>query len=132
MEVRWLETFAAAAREGSMSAAAQELGYARSTVTHHVQSLERALGTKLFDRATPGRPLTRAGVTLLEHAEVVLDRIAVARAEIALLERGLSPRSSRHPSSGHRIDGAVSSTHVRRPDLIRPPVPVGSPSRRAG
>lgn len=83
MEVRWLETFAAAAREGSMSAAAQELGYARSTVTHHVQSLERALGTPLFDRSAPGRPLTAAGRALLQHAEVVLDQLAQARIRIA-------------------------------------------------
>ncbi|MGW1160014.1 LysR family transcriptional regulator [Streptomyces sp. NPDC002513] len=84
MEIRWLETFAVAAREGSMSGAAERLGYARSTVTGHIQNLERSLGAKLFDRRSPGHPLTMSGVALLEHAENVLD--SMERARVAVIE----------------------------------------------
>lgn len=82
MDLRWLETFSAAAREGSLSAAADTLGYARSTVTHHIQNLERVLGVKLFDRATAGQPLTPSGLILLEHAEAALIHISMARTKV--------------------------------------------------
>lgn len=88
MEFRWLETFAVAAREGSMSSAAARLGYARSTVTGHVQGLERSLGAKLFDRSKPGHPLTMSGAALLKHAETVLEELSRARAAVAASEDG--------------------------------------------
>ncbi|QKW21206.1 LysR family transcriptional regulator [Kitasatospora sp. NA04385] len=100
METRWLQTFTLAARTGSNSAAAERLGVARSTVTGHIQGLERALGARLFDRNLPGSPLTRSGAALLEHAETILDdmeraRLAVARAagsgDPAALHLGATP-----------------------------------------
>lgn len=90
MEIRWLETFAVAAREGSMSAAAERLGYARSTVTGHVQNLEKSLGAQLFDRRSIGHPLTMSGVALLEHAEKILDSMERARAAVVDVEEGRS------------------------------------------
>lgn len=115
MEVRWLETFAAAARAGSMSAAANKLGYARSTVTHHVQSLERSLGTKLFDRGEPGRPLTKTGEVLLGHAEVVLEQLTMARVQIARLE-SIEPRGLPRGSSVNCAVAPVVVAHpARRP-----------------
>jgi DNA-binding transcriptional LysR family regulator len=91
VELRWLETFAVAAREGSMSAAAEVLGYARSTVTGHVQSLERSLGAELFDRRTAGHPLTMSGVALLQHAENILAEVRRARAAVVEAEEGRAP-----------------------------------------
>ncbi len=61
-----------------MASAASSLGYARSTVTGHIQSLERSLGTRLFVRAGDGW-LTSAGSTLLPHAESVLEGVDRAR-----------------------------------------------------
>ncbi|GAA2138629.1 LysR family transcriptional regulator [Kitasatospora kazusensis] len=90
METRWLETFVVAARAGSMSAAAERLAYARSTVTGHIQSLERALGAKLLDRRSQGQPLTLSGVALLEHAENILDSMKRARAAVVEAEEGRS------------------------------------------
>lgn len=89
METRWLETFAAIAREGSMSTAAQQLGYARSTVTGHVQSLERSLGAKLLDRRS-GQALTSSGIALLEHVEEILKSMDRARVAVAAAEEGRS------------------------------------------
>ena len=78
MELKWLETFTSVVREGSMSAAADQLGYSRSTVTHHVQNLEREFGAQLFDRQRGGI-LTQAGDVLMEHAPEVLRRVTLAR-----------------------------------------------------
>ncbi|WP_314177798.1 LysR family transcriptional regulator [Streptomyces winkii] len=91
MEVRWLETFTAVAKEGSMAAAADSLGYARSTVTGHVQSLERHLGARLFDRGRTGQPLSTAGAALLDHAEAVLDRLYQARLAVTNVLQGSLP-----------------------------------------
>ncbi|MGH3855020.1 MAG: LysR family transcriptional regulator [Pseudonocardiaceae bacterium] len=92
VDVRWLETFTVAAREGSFGAAAAELGYVRSTVTHHIQKLEQAVGAKLFDRALAGQPLTISGLAMLEHAEAVLTQVDLARLKIAQIV-GTEPRA---------------------------------------
>ena len=42
---------------GSVSAAAMKLGIGQSTVTYHIQSLEKELGVELLDRTKrPARP----------------------------------------------------------------------------
>lgn len=89
METRWLETFAVVAREGSMSTAAQRLGYARSTVTGHIQSLERSLGATLLDRKS-GQALTTSGVALLEHVDDILKTMKRARSAVTAAEEGRS------------------------------------------
>jgi len=53
--------FEAAARLGSMSAAARELGISQPAVSRHLQLLERDLGQLLFQRNRRGLVLTAAG-----------------------------------------------------------------------
>ncbi len=86
MELRWLETFVMVSRQGGLSAAAEAMGYARSTVTGHIQSLERSLGAQLVDRRSPGQPLTAAGAALIEHAEAILGQVDRARTMVARAE----------------------------------------------
>ncbi|MEV6834608.1 LysR family transcriptional regulator [Streptomyces sp. NPDC051133] len=73
MDTRLLQTFTALARTGSFTAAAAELQLAQSTVTVQIRSLEKALGTRLFDRLARGALLTEAGHRLLALAEEVLE-----------------------------------------------------------
>ncbi|SNS07896.1 LysR family transcriptional regulator [Actinomadura mexicana] len=73
MDTRLLTTFLAVLRTGAMTAAAAELGFVQSTVTAHVQALERLAGTPLLDRRPGGVSPTRAGSLLAEHARGVLD-----------------------------------------------------------
>jgi DNA-binding transcriptional LysR family regulator len=68
-----LRTFAVVVRTGSFTAAAQELGYVQSTVTGHVQRLERHLGARLVDRLSSGAALTETGSRLLPYAQQLLD-----------------------------------------------------------
>lgn len=89
MEIRWLETFAAVSQEGNMGAAAQRLGYARSTVTGHIQSLEQSLGARLVDRRQ-AQALTPAGTALLGHVEEIIRRIDDARTAVQAAEKGMS------------------------------------------
>lgn len=72
MELRLLKTFVAIVRCGSFGAAALELGYAQSTITGQIQTLETELGTTLFERLGRQNRLTVAGEALYERAEKLL------------------------------------------------------------
>ncbi|WP_327728659.1 LysR family transcriptional regulator [Streptomyces sp. NBC_00487] len=80
MDTRLLRTFTTLARTGGFTATAAELHLAQSTVTVHIRTLERELGTRLFDRLPTGTLLTEAGRRLLEGAEEVLDAVERLRA----------------------------------------------------
>src|SRR6476659_1660316 len=56
-----LETFTRAARAGSFSAAAEELGLTHGAVSRQVSRLERWMGVRLFERAARGVALTPEG-----------------------------------------------------------------------
>ena len=64
-----IRTAATVARLGTISAAAQALGVHRATVTRHVDSLEAALGAKLFQRHARGFSPTELGLELLRVAD---------------------------------------------------------------
>lgn len=78
-----LATFVALARTGSFTATAAELHLAQSTVTAHIQALEKQLRLRLFDRLPSGAALTDEGRRVLAKAALVLDAEAELRAEPA-------------------------------------------------
>ncbi|MDR3590191.1 MAG: LysR family transcriptional regulator [Negativicutes bacterium] len=78
MEIRQLKTFALIARLGSFVQAADTLGYAQSTVTSHIQTLESELGVRLFERLGHRIKLTDPGKSLLPYAEQVIKLTAEA------------------------------------------------------
>lgn len=83
METDLLRTFTAVVRTGSFTAAARELGYVQSTVTGHLQALERRLGVRLLDRLPTGAVPTDAGARLLPYAEQLLDLETRMAADVA-------------------------------------------------
>src|ERR671925_597092 len=91
-DLRRLRAFHAVAERRSFSAAALELGYAQSVVSHHVAALEREFGVTLVDRSTRPVSLTDAGERLALHAVDVLGQVAAAEEElraVAGVESGL-------------------------------------------
>jgi len=72
MEFRNLYSFLKVHDLGSFSKAAEELGYAQSTITLHIQQLEKELGTPLFDRIGRKNSLTPYGTQLLSYARKIL------------------------------------------------------------
>jgi DNA-binding transcriptional LysR family regulator len=68
MELRHLHTFLAIADGLSFTRAASALGYAQSSVTAQVQSLEAELGVPLFERLGKRVTLTEAGHRLRPYA----------------------------------------------------------------
>ena len=81
-DLRRLRAFHAVGEAGSFSAAAHELGYTQSVVSHHVAALERELGVTLVNRGTRPVSVTDAGARLLEHAAAVLGNVAAAEDEL--------------------------------------------------
>ena len=61
MEIRNIKTFLKVAEMGNFSRAAQDLGYAQSTVTMQIQALERELQVTLFERNGKQITLSSAG-----------------------------------------------------------------------
>ena len=75
----------AVAREGSMSAAALQLGVAQPTVGRRLAALEAQLGAKLFQHLPTGQALSSTGQRLIAHAErmeqeaLSVERVAAGR-----------------------------------------------------
>lgn len=75
--------FARIADAGSFTAAAQQLGLPKSTVSRRLSALERALGERLMLRTTRKLALTEFGLSLLDHAHQVVAEVDAA-ASLAL------------------------------------------------
>ena len=71
MESNELKIFMAVAQEGSITKAAQRLGYVQSNVTARIQLLESEVNTQLFYRQH-GMLLTPMGKKLVTYAEQIL------------------------------------------------------------
>lgn len=90
VELRGLRALVAVADFGSFRAAALELGYTQSAISHQVAELERALGATLFDR--PGGrarvTLTRAGEAAYLHARRAFTELHALDASVQATLRG--------------------------------------------
>jgi DNA-binding transcriptional LysR family regulator len=90
LEMRHLLALNAVVETGTFSAAAEQLGYTQSAVSQQVGTLERIVGTPLFERPGGPRPvrLTTAGQMLLTHARAVLARVNSAATDLRALASG--------------------------------------------
>ncbi|HCH02188.1 MAG TPA: LysR family transcriptional regulator [Vibrio sp.] len=75
--IEQLQSFVAAAEQGSFSAAARHLGKAQSVVSTAVANLEADLNLNLFDRSTRSPTLTVHGEALLVRARRILNECGV-------------------------------------------------------
>ncbi|PEA53048.1 LysR family transcriptional regulator [Bacillus pseudomycoides] len=72
MELRHLKTFIIVAESGGFTRAGERLGYTQSTITNHIQLLEEAIGSPLFDRLGKKVVLTEVGRHMLSYAQKIL------------------------------------------------------------
>ncbi|GGQ39547.1 DNA-binding transcriptional LysR family regulator [Actinomadura coerulea] len=129
MDTRLLTTFLTVLRTGGMTAAAAELGFVQSTVTAHVQALERLAGTPLLDRRPGGVSPTRAGSLLAEHARGVLDLQERMLAEVAATATEPSgPVRVRAPESvcAYWLAPLLPRLRARFPDVTLSLFPAGT------
>lgn len=92
MNFSQLRTFLAVARHLSFSRAADELDTSQPRVSMHVQALEAAVDTPLFERVGRRVHLTEAGQVLAEYASSILGLVADAEQALAELRGVLRGR----------------------------------------
>ncbi|WP_110207463.1 LysR family transcriptional regulator [Nocardioides daejeonensis] len=91
LSLHQLRCFLTTVEHGSLTAAAEQLGYAQPSVSEQIRSLERSLGVTLFTRVGRGVVPTTAAETLRPHAEQTLaaaDAAERAVRSVATLETG--------------------------------------------
>lgn len=100
-ELRELQYFVAVAERLNVSKAAQVVHLSQPALSRQIQSLERKLGVKLFERIGKRIILTVEGEDLLEHAADLLDRAqeltnrayGLEQGHTGLLRVGASPQT---------------------------------------
>ncbi len=83
-----IRAFEAAARHGTLQAAADELSISPSAVSHQIKSLEAFLGAKVFVRRNNKLSLTELGTSYQQDLHQALDIIEVATARAAQRQEG--------------------------------------------
>ncbi len=83
MDARVLRYFLAAAREGSITAAANFLHITQPTLSRQIRELEEELSVRLFDRHSHSVSLTVDGMRLRKRAEEIVDMLEKTRAEFS-------------------------------------------------
>lgn len=109
MELSDIQTFAAVARTGGITRAAEELNTVQSNVTQRVKALEAEIGTPLFERHSRGMTLTAAGKRLLPYAQKMA---ALSREAI------LATRDDGEPKGPLAIGSMETTAAVRLPPLL--------------
>jgi DNA-binding transcriptional LysR family regulator len=122
-----LATLRSVIRCGSFSATGQQLGLTQPAVSRQVSLLERQIGTQLVRRTQRGVQPTEAGLTLVEHADAILGRIAIAEAELADfagLRRGRVRLGSFFTALVYLSAEVAGLLEAQHPDLSRGPASV--------
>jgi LysR family transcriptional regulator, hypochlorite-specific transcription factor HypT len=81
MDLIWLEDFLAIAEDRGFSRAAERRHVTQPALSRRIRSLEKWLGTPLFERSSHTLTLTQAGETFRHTAEDVLRRLLAGRHE---------------------------------------------------
>ena len=81
MEIRTLKYFLVAAREGSITKAANSLGLTPPNLSRQINFLERDIGKKLFNRKNYKIELTDEGALFKKRAEEIIDMVEKTRDE---------------------------------------------------
>lgn len=68
VDTKYLYTFIAVCEEGSITKAAERLGYVQSSISNQIAILEDIFGKKLFERSAKGVIITDYGKVLLKYA----------------------------------------------------------------
>jgi DNA-binding transcriptional LysR family regulator len=119
LDVRRLRVLREVALRGSIAGAAESLRFTPSAVSQQVAKLEREAGVALVARGPRSLTLTPAGHRLVEHAEVILERLAEAEAELRALD-GSPPAlriGSNTTAAVSLVPSALSSFASVRPDV---------------
>jgi len=81
-QLKSMVVFAQVIEQGSLSAAAKQLGLSRAVVSYHLKKLETQLEVKLLNRSTRAINLTEAGQAYYERCRVIAEQASAANQQI--------------------------------------------------
>ncbi|MEU9041260.1 LysR family transcriptional regulator [Kitasatospora sp. NPDC048343] len=111
-----MRVFEAVVAHRTVTGAAVALGLAPSSVSEQIRTLERSLGTDLFERAPRGMTLTPAGERLLPWSRRLLDQAEQARREVVTARARLRLGALETIAATH-VPTVLARLAERRPDL---------------
>ncbi len=120
LDVRRLRLLRELALRGTIAAVADALAFSPSAVSQQLSVLEREAGVALLERTGRRVTLTPAALALVGHAEVVLERLELAEAELAGAREGLRGpvRIGAFPSATRTmLPGALLALRAAHPEL---------------
>src|ERR687888_698012 len=88
LDLRRLRLLRELHERGTIAAVADALQFTPSAVSQQLAMLERETGVKLLERAGRGVRLTDPALVLVEHADALLERAALAEADLAAAAGG--------------------------------------------
>ncbi|MEW9096565.1 MAG: LysR family transcriptional regulator [Clostridiaceae bacterium] len=110
MDIRLIKAFVTVATLHNFTQAADQLGYAQSSITSQIQLLEKELGVRLFDRLGKKICLTPEGEEFLIHSRQMLFLWEKAKESVAL---------SNFPQGILTIGAEESICAVKLPKLLK-------------
>lgn len=84
-----IRLFLRVAEGGSITRGAEQANMALASASARILGMERVLGVPLLKRERRGVSLTAAGLSLVDHARVILDDIERMRSDLGAYARGL-------------------------------------------
>jgi DNA-binding transcriptional LysR family regulator len=119
LDVRRLRVLREVALRGSIAAAAESLRFTPSAVSQQLVKLEAEAGISLLERGPRSVRLTPAAWKLVEHAEVILEQLAQAEADLRELD-GSPPTlriGANTTAAVSIVPGALTRFAAGRPDI---------------
>jgi len=117
MDLTYFQTFREVALRQSFTRAAEELGYAQSSITMQIQKLERAYGVKLFERYGKGLRLTSAGEDLLKIAVQMLDLYQQSKEKLSKQGGGTLSIGAIDSLAAYYLPPLIQQIRQKYPDL---------------
>ncbi|WP_040950822.1 LysR family transcriptional regulator [Gorillibacterium massiliense] len=119
MELRHLQTFLAVVEASGVTRAAQQLGYAQSSITAHIQALEDELDAPLFNRLGRRLLLTETGYRLLPYAQEMtrMHDIAKEAVQSESVLNGTVTLGAPESLAAFRLPGIIREFRNRYPEV---------------
>jgi len=120
MDIAALQAFLAVAESGSFSRAAERIFLTQPAVSKRIATLERQLGTRLFDRIGKRVHLTPAGTALLEHTRRLLrdlDDVKRTITDLSGIISGELRLATSHHIGLHRLPDPLRQFHATYPQV---------------
>ena len=117
---------------GTIAAVADALRFTPSAVSQQLALLEREAGLPLLERAGRGVRLTDAALVLVGHAGALLERAALAEADLAAATGTVAGRRADRRFQSAALRLAVPAMRALAREAPRPPLRAGRSRARAG